>query len=120
MIIAFWIIGGVTALAFIAAGVMKATRPKAALAGSMAWVEDYSGGAVKAIGVVEIRGALGIILPALTGIAAVLSPIAAIGLVLVMITAAVVHVRRHESPVAPIVLAIFAVVTAIIGFVALL
>lgn len=119
MIIAFWIIGGLTALAFLAAGLMKATRPKTALAGTMAWVEDSSGGAVKAIGVVEILGALGIILPALTGIAVVLSPVAATGLVVVMVAAAIVHVRRHESMVPPIVLAILAAATAVLGFAAL-
>ncbi len=119
MIIAFWIIGGLTALAFLAAGLMKATRPKPALAGTMAWVEDYSGGAVKAIGIVEILGALGIILPALTGIAVILSPIAAICLVVVMVAAAIVHVRRRESPVPPIVLAVLAAATAVLGFAAL-
>lgn len=118
MIIAFWIVGGITALAFLAAGLMKATRPKTALARSMAWVEDYSGGAVKAIGVVEILGAFGISLPALTGIAVVLSPIAAVGLVVVTIAAAIVHVRRHESPAPPIILAVLATVTAVIGLVA--
>lgn len=62
MIIAFWIVGGTTALAFLSSGLMKAARPKQAVAGNMAWVEDFSGGTVEAIGIVEVIGALGVVL----------------------------------------------------------
>ncbi len=62
---------------------------------------------MKAIGVVVDPRRTRIILPpALTSIAVILSPIAAIGLVVVMVAAAIVHVRRRESPVPPIVLAV--------------
>jgi hypothetical protein len=80
----------------------------------MAYVEDFSGGAVKAIGAVEILAALGLVLPAVTGIAPVLVPLAALGLVVVMIGAAVVHARRGENQliVPNVVLLVLAAVVA--------
>lgn len=62
----------------------------------MGWVEDFSDGFVRFIGGVELLGALGLILPAVTDIAPILVPIAAIGLALVQTVAAIVHLRRHE------------------------
>jgi hypothetical protein len=63
----------------------------------MAWTEDFSAGAVKAIGAAELLGAIGLILPALLDIAPVLVPLAATGLALTMIGAVVVHIRRGET-----------------------
>lgn len=103
MNVVLWIVAGVLAAAFLGAGVMKVSRPKEQLASSgMAWVEDFSPGMVKFVGAVEILGALGLILPAVLDIAPVLVPLAALGLVLAMIGAAVVHVRRKElNTIAP-------------------
>ena len=50
-----------------------------------------------AIGALEVAGALGLVLPAVTGIAPVLVPLAAVGLVLVMVGAVVVHLRRGDG-----------------------
>lgn len=97
MNIALWIIASVLAAAFLMAGLMKATRPKATLAPTMAWVENFSAGTVKFIGVVEILGAIGLILPAALGIAPILTPLAATGLAIVMVLAIVtVHAPRKE------------------------
>jgi uncharacterized membrane protein YphA (DoxX/SURF4 family) len=97
MNIVLWIVAGVLALAFLASGLMKALRPTEALMKSgLTWVEDFSPGVVKAIGVVEIVAAIGLILPALLDIAPILVPLAALGLVVLMAAAAVVHVRRKE------------------------
>ncbi|GAA2699693.1 hypothetical protein Apa02nite_041750 [Actinoplanes palleronii] len=93
-----WIIAGLLAAAFLAAGAMKALQPKEKLVASgMGWAADLSDVQVKLIGVVEVLGAIGLILPALLDIAPVLVPIAATGLVITMIGAVVVHVRRHEN-----------------------
>jgi uncharacterized membrane protein YphA (DoxX/SURF4 family) len=92
-----WIVAGVLALVFLGAGLMKALRPKEALVkAGLAWVEDFSPGMVKTIGVLEILAAIGLILPALLDIAPIFVPLAALGLVLMMIGAVVVHVRRKE------------------------
>jgi uncharacterized membrane protein YphA (DoxX/SURF4 family) len=84
------------ALAFLMAGLMKATQPIDRLATRMGWVKDFQVPIVRLIGTLEILGAIGLILPALTGIAPVLTPIAAVGLVIVMVGAMVTHARRNE------------------------
>ena len=99
MNVVLWIVAGLLAVAFLAAGLMKLTQPKKKLADSgMGWTEDFSDGAVKGIGALEVLGAAGLILPAALGIVPVLVPIAATGLALLMLGAAVTHARRKESP----------------------
>ena len=98
MNLALWLAAVLLAVAFLAAGLTKLTRDKAALAERMAWVEDYSAGQVRAIGAVEVLGAIGVVLPALVGPWPWLVPWAATGLALVMIGAAVTHLRRGEAP----------------------
>jgi uncharacterized membrane protein YphA (DoxX/SURF4 family) len=94
-----WVVAAVLAVAFLAAGAMKLTKPRSSLAESgQAWVEDFSDGAVKGIGALEVLAAIGLILPALVDIATVLVPLAATGLVLLMLGAAITHARRREYP----------------------
>jgi uncharacterized membrane protein len=100
MNVVLWIVAGLLALAFLAAGLMKLSTPKEKLAERMAWVNDYSAGQVKAIGAVEVLGAIGLILPAVTGIAPVLVPLAAAGLAIVMVLAAIMHLRRGDGAAA--------------------
>jgi uncharacterized membrane protein YphA (DoxX/SURF4 family) len=119
MNIALWVITALLALVFLGAGTMKIVQPKAKLASSgQAWVEDFSDGAVKGIGVLEILGALGLILPAVLNITTVLVPTAAAGLLLLMIGAAITHARRGEMPnvIINIVLGILAAGIAIARF----
>lgn len=92
-----WILQALLALAFLAAGATKLSRPKEKLEATMSWVTDVSASAVRFIGTVEVLGALGLILPAATGIATVLTPLAAVGLGLVMVGAIVTHARRTET-----------------------
>lgn len=96
MNVVLWILQGLLAAMFGLAGLMKSTQPKDKLAKSLPWVADFSPGTVRFIGAVELLGALGLILPGATGIAVVLTPLAASGLAVVMILAAVVHARRRE------------------------
>jgi uncharacterized membrane protein len=91
-----WITQAVLAAMFLLAGFMKSTQPKEKLAARLPWVQDFSSGTVRFIGVAELLGALGLILPAATGVAPVLTPIAASGLVVVMVLAAATHIRRKE------------------------
>jgi uncharacterized membrane protein YphA (DoxX/SURF4 family) len=108
--VALWIVQGVLAAFFGAGGVVKATRDRKRLFDDgMTWVEDFSAGGVKAIAVLEILAAIGLILPAVTGIAPVLTPMAAVGLGLLMAGAAVVHFRRGEIPYIGVTLALMAV-----------
>jgi uncharacterized membrane protein YphA (DoxX/SURF4 family) len=99
MNVTLWIIAAVLALVFLAAGAMKLTQTKDKLATSgQGWVENFSPGAIKAIGTAEILGALGLILPALLNIGPILVPLAATGLFLLMVGAAITHARRRETP----------------------
>jgi hypothetical protein len=121
MTIALWIINILLALAFLAAGGMKLARPKTALVASgMGWAEDFSAGAIKAIGAVEVLGAVGLVAPLATGILPILTPVAATGLAVVMIGGAVVHLRRQEPPVPTLVLAALSIASAVLGFLVVL
>lgn len=110
-----------TALAFAGAGIMKLTQPKVKLQTNMGWVEDFSQNQVRLIGLLELLGAIGLILPVLLNILPWLTPIAAAGLVLTMIGAAITHIRRGELPqmVPSVVLGILAAIV-FIGHAALL
>ncbi|HMS74240.1 DoxX family protein [Gordonia sp. (in: high G+C Gram-positive bacteria)] len=118
MNILLWIIAGVLAAVFVASGLMKATQPKEKLAASLPWVNDFSLGTIRFIGIAEILGAIGLILPGATGIAAVLTPIAAVCLAVTMVLAAVVHGRRGETQaiVVNVVLLALALFVAVMRF----
>ena len=97
MNIALWVVQGLLAAAFLMAGIMKLTQSKEKFAENMAWVEDFTEGQIKMIGALELLGAIGLILPGVTGVAPVLVPLAAVGIALIMIGAIVTHVRRSEA-----------------------
>jgi uncharacterized membrane protein YphA (DoxX/SURF4 family) len=95
---ALWIVANVLAVAFLGSGLMKQFVPKEKLVASgQGWAQDFSPTNIRLIGLVEIVGAIGLVLPAVTHIAPILVPLAAIGLILVMVGAAVVHARRNET-----------------------
>jgi hypothetical protein len=109
MNLALWIGAGVLALAFAAAGLMKITGKREQMLQRMPWVADFPQGQVKAIGAVEVLGAVGLILPAVSGIVPVLVPLAAVGLAITSVLAAVMHVRRGDGVASTIpVLVLFA------------
>jgi uncharacterized membrane protein YphA (DoxX/SURF4 family) len=98
MNIALWIVAGLLAVAFLYSGGMKVVRSKDdLLKAGMGFVEDFSMGAVRAIGALEVLAAIGLILPAVLDIVPILVPLAATGLVLMMIGAMIVHLRRGEA-----------------------
>ena len=116
MNVVLWILAILLAAAFLAAGGMKLAQPKEKLAASpnMGWTEDFSPGTIKTIGLLEVLAAAGLILPGALHIVPVLVPLAALGLVLLMIGAAITHLRRHEPPAiaANLVLLVLAAVVA--------
>ena len=94
--IALWVVQVLLAAAFLVSGATKLSQPKEKLLKNMAWVEDFSQPTLRIIGALEVLGAIGIVLPALTGILPWLTPLASLGLVLTMIGAALTHLRRTE------------------------
>ncbi|QMV42342.1 DoxX family protein [Cohnella cholangitidis] len=95
MNIALWIVQGILGLGFIFSGWMKAVQYEKAKA-SWLWVKDVSRGFVFFIGIVELVGVLGVILPQATNISPVLTPIAATGLAAIVLLGAVFHIKRKE------------------------
>jgi uncharacterized membrane protein len=112
--VAVWVLQVLLAVAFLLAGVGKVVQPREKLAARMGWVEDFSDTGVRTIGVLEILAGVGLLLPAVTGVATVLVPLAAVGLALLMVGAAITHRRRGELSYLPVngVLLLLAVVVA--------
>jgi hypothetical protein len=71
----------------LAGGAMRLIQRKENLPASWGWAKDFSAGCVKAIGALEVLAALGLILPVALDIAPVLVPLAAVGLVVLMVGA---------------------------------
>jgi DoxX-like family len=111
-----WIIACVLAFAFLLSGSVKLILPKekqATFPGG-GWTEDFSAGAIKGIGTLEVLAAAGLTLPALFDIVPVLVPVAAVGVALLMVGAMITHLRRRENVLAAATLFYF----ALAGFVA--
>lgn len=113
MIIALWIVTVLLALVFLAAGTVKSTTPREKLVPKMAYMEDLSNGQARVIGILEFLGALGLVLPAATGILPWLTPVAAFALVVTMSVATALHLKRKESPVVSIVLGVVALAVGV-------
>lgn len=99
--IILWILQALLASAFLATGLMKLAQPIAQLAGMLPWVTEMPAFLVRFIGLAEVAGALGLILPALTRIRPNLTPLAALGLILVMALASIFHLTRGEGMMLP-------------------
>ncbi len=95
---AIWIVQIVVGLMFFMAGIMKLTQPIDKLQTRMAWIESIRPrNLVRVIGLLEVLGALGLILPAAIGVLPILTPLAAAGLVVTMLGALGLHVQRHDA-----------------------
>jgi len=90
-----WVFSIVLAAVFLITGVNRVFRYEKSRE-LFPWVKDVPRTLVQVIGIAEILGALGLILPALTGITSWLTPVAAVALALLMLMAATFHTIRHE------------------------
>lgn len=108
-----WIAQVILAAMFLMAGVMKVFQYERAQA-SWPWVKDASKGFVTVIGIIDLLGGLGVVLPWLTGILPWLTPLAAAGGALLMILAIIFHVRRGESSVTLFNLVLFALAAFVV------
>jgi uncharacterized membrane protein YphA (DoxX/SURF4 family) len=112
--ITLWVLQVLLAAAFVMSGLSKVATPIAQLATQLPWVIDFPALLVRFISVAEIAGALGLILPSLTRIRPGLTPLAALGLVAVMLFASAFHLSRGETMMLPVNL----LLAALAGFVA--
>lgn len=101
--IGLWVVQVLLAVGFGMSGAMKLVTPYEQLA-SQAWARATPQGLIPFIGVAEVAGALGMILPMVTRIKPILTPIAALGFVVIMILGAAVHLKVGEMPIPNVVL----------------
>jgi uncharacterized membrane protein YphA (DoxX/SURF4 family) len=95
--IALWVVQILLALVFGMAGVMKTFMPLEALATQMAWVGGSPDLLVRFVGIAELAGALGMILPAVTRILPWLTPLAGLGFAVIQVLAIGLHAMRGET-----------------------
>ncbi|MEZ0365159.1 DoxX family protein [Mycobacterium sp. pUA109] len=92
-----WTLQIVLAVVFVGAGAIKLIQSRDQLAGRIgAWVYDFPAPLIKPLGLVEVLGAIGLIVPPVVDNAPILAPVAASGLVVIMIGAIIIHSRRDE------------------------
>lgn len=114
MHIAYWVVAGLLAAFYLYAGGTKVVRSREQLAPMMGWVDTIPMPVVRAIGVVEVLGAVGLVLPRLTGIATWTAAAAAIGFVVLQLLGTGLHLSRGEVRVTGlnVVLIVLAAVAA--------
>lgn len=94
--ISLWSAQALLGAMFAMGGLTKATSAIAELAQRVPWAAELPEGLVRFIGVSELAGGVGLLLPALTRIRPALTPLAAAGLTTIMALAAIFHVTRGE------------------------
>ena len=113
---ALWIATGILAAMMTVAGLTKALQPREKLVASgpgMAYVEDFDDQTIKLIGIAEVVGAVGLILPGVLDIAPILVPIAAACLAILLAGGVVVHLRRGEQSAVGLPLALLLLAIAV-------
>ena len=113
--IILWVAQIVLGGMFIMAGVMKSTQPIIDLSKSVPWTANVPLALVRFIGVSELLGGIGLVLPCRVRIKPILTTIAAIGILLIMVFAMVYHIVNGETNVIGINIA-FGLVAAFIAW----
>lgn len=113
--ISLWIAQVLLAAMFLLLGAMKSKQPIEQLADSLHWVKDVSVSLVRFIGVSELLGGIGLILPALLRIKPTLAPVAALGIIAIMVLASGFHISRGEFTMLPMNF-IFALIAVFIAW----
>lgn len=113
--IGLWVAQVALAGVFLMAGFMKlTTSPADLVAMGMLWAENAPAALIRFIGLAEVLGAIGVILPALTRIKPDLTKLAAFGLATIMVLASCVHTYRGEYEVLPVNLVLFALAVFVV------
>jgi hypothetical protein len=97
MHVLYWIVAALLALVYVYSGGLKLLRSKDALRPMMGWVDQVPLPLLRALGGLEVLGALGLVLPPLTGIAVALALASAVGLFVLQIGGVALHLARGEG-----------------------
>jgi putative oxidoreductase len=112
--VALWVVQVLVSLFSLAAGWNHGMRPLSNTIQSLPWAADVPVALVRFIGFAELVAGVGLVLPAATRIVPRLTPLAAIGLAIIMGLAIPFHIMRGEANV----IALHIVVVALCAFVA--
>jgi VIT1/CCC1 family predicted Fe2+/Mn2+ transporter len=92
-----WIAAWIAAACAFGAALLKLSQPRQKIIDAgLTWAEGFTDGQVKAIGLAELLGGIGLVVPPLIDTAEILTPVAATCLALLWVGAVVTHVRRRE------------------------
>ncbi|MBM7494960.1 putative membrane-anchored protein [Micromonospora luteifusca] len=118
MNLTLWIAAGLLALVALGGGVSKTFVRKQKLEKRVAsgWVKDVSPGFVRTLGVLELLAAVGLVLPAVVGIAPVLVPVTGVCMALLMVGAVITHVRYHDGAKIVVVVSVYLALAAFIAW----
>lgn len=100
--IALWIAQILVGAPFIFFGAMKIVQPIVQLAIMMPWTGQVSEAIVRLLGVVDVAGGIGLLLPGITGIKPRLTLAAAVGSIVLQIAASIFHLSRGEGAMTPL------------------
>lgn len=92
-----WIVQGLLAAMFLLTGFLKLTLPIEKLPAMMPWAADAPLALVRFVGIAELLGGLGLVLPALLRIKPILTAWAATGIATIMVLSIPVHILRGET-----------------------
>lgn len=113
MNLAIWLAQGLVCAVALLTGSLKLIVPRRKLAARMHWAETWTDWQVKLLGLAEVLGAVGIVVPAASGIAPWLTPAAALALLVLMVGAVRTHRRLGEPPTPAIVVGLLCAVVAV-------
>ena len=102
--VVLWVVQGLLAGVFLLTGTTKLVLPREVLEKRMHWAAAWPRWRIKLLGLAEVAGAAGLVVPTAIGVAPVLSPIAALCLAVLMLGAAGTHRRLGESVVPPVLI----------------
>ena len=115
-----WIGASFLAAIFLGTGLLKLTTPRERLIeAGLGWAGDFSQQTIRLLGLAEVLGAVGLVVPPLLGVAPILAPVAASCLAVLMVAATAVHVRRGEllpDALRTLALIVLSVVVAVYRF----
>lgn len=109
----YWVVAGLLAVLYLYSGGTKVVQSQAQLAPMMGWAgTTVPMPVVRMIGLFEVLGAVGLILPPLTGVAPVLATVAAIGFLVLQVLATALHLSRGEAKVTGLNIALIVLAAA--------